>query len=294
MKRMQVKLINIVDKETEENSDFIPSNGLSYLIELGERKILFDAGESGKTLLHNMKLLEIAPNSLDLLILSHGHWDHSFGINALLKARTSREKLKLIAHPHAISKRKRRFPEDLIWLIKYRIYNFGFPRIGKSRKEQLVFELTTKPHEISPFLFTSGEISERKEIDSATKHIIRKEKNKYVEDSILDDLSLILNTKEGITIICGCGHAGILNICLRAKEIFPNKEIKSIIGGTHLVALNEDELNVVATKLETEYNKPHLYFSHCTGKKAIQYLTKRFGKEIVHPFKVGDVLTFEC
>jgi len=174
------------------------------------------------------------------------------------------------------------------------MYNFGFPRIPKSKKEKLVFELTNEPYEISPFLVTTGEISERKEIDSAIKFLKRKEDKKYVEDSILDDLSLILNTKEGIAVICGCGHAGVLNICARAKEIFPDKDIKTIIGGTHLVALNENELNIVASKLETEYNKPELYFSHCTGKKAIQYLTKRFGKEIVHSFRVGDVLTFEC
>ena len=90
------------------------------------------------------------------------------------------------------------------------------------------------------------------------------------------------------------GHSGILNICSRAKEIFPNKEIKTIIGGTHLVILDESKLEYVASKLETEYGKPELYLSHCTGKKAIQFLTKRFGKEIVHPFKVGDVLDFEC
>jgi metal-dependent hydrolase (beta-lactamase superfamily II) len=52
-------------------------------------------------------------------------------------------------------------------------------------------------------------------------------------------------------------------------------------------------LDYVADKLEKEYNKPSLYFSHCTGKRAIKYLAKRFGEEIVKAFRVGDILTFE-
>ena len=58
--------------------------------------------------------------------------------------------------------------------------------------------------------------------------------------------------------------------------------------------MGEKELEYVANKLENEYGKPELYFSHCTGTKAIKFMTKYFGKEIVQPFKVGDTLTFEC
>ncbi len=291
---MQVQLINVVDKEAEEDSDFIPSDGLAYVIEFEGRRILFDSGDKGTILMHNMNLLNIDPNTLEFLVLSHSHYDHTFGIEALLDARKEVETLRIIAHPHAFQRRKAKFPLILKALLKYRMYNFGFPKLPKSKRKRLVFEPTTKPFEITPYLKTTGEIAERKEIACTIDDLKRKEGRRYVKDDLLDDLSLILKTKEGIVVICGCGHSGVLNICERAKELFPNQEIKTIIGGTHLVALTEEkDLEYVAKKLEEEYNKPLLYFSHCTGKRAIKYMTNYFGKEIVRPFKIGDILTFE-
>ena len=92
---MQVKLTNIVDNTADNDSEFIPSSGLSYLIELGGKTVLFDAGDQGHILVHNMNLLNIDPNSIDLLVLSHGHWDHTFGLKALMGIKRNLEKLKI-------------------------------------------------------------------------------------------------------------------------------------------------------------------------------------------------------
>ncbi len=292
---MQVKLTNIVDNTVKINSDFIPTDGLSYLLELDGRKILFDVGDQGFVLIHHMNLLNIKPDDIEFLILSHGHWDHTHGLEALLDQRTITEKLRIVAHPHAFRKRKvSNLFIGFLAFIKYRRYNFGFPKLPKFLQEKYILEPKTDPYEITPYLKTTGEISDRKEKDSHTDKLKLKEGRKYVKDIQLDDLSLVLKTKEGIVIIFGCGHAGILNVCARAKEFHPDSEIKLIVGGTHLVALTEEsELEHVAKKLEEEYNKPELYFSHCTGKKAIDFFTKRFGKEIVKPFMVGDILIFD-
>jgi len=293
---MQVKLTNIVDNETIKNSDLIPSSGLSYLFEADNRKILFDTGDHGIILLNNMHSLDIDPKSIDSVILSHGHWDHTFGIKALMVAREEAPVLNIISHPNAIKKRRiAKFPLRILALLTRRWYNLGFPKLTDEIKEKLNFILVTEPHEISPFLTTIGEISEWKEKPSKIDKLTIKLDRKYVKDDLLDDLSLILKTKEGIVLVLGCGHAGVLNICARAKELFPNQKILKIIGGTHLVALEEEkELEYVAKKLESDYDKPMLYFSHCTGKKAIKFMTSYFGEEIVQSFRVGDTLTFEC
>ena len=293
---MEVTLLNVVDNTVLINSDFIPSNGLSYLIEIDGRKILFDVGDNGNILIHHMILLNIDPSDIDLLILSHGHWDHTYGLRALLNHRETNEKLRIIAHPHAY--RKRRVAKTsliLPALLKFKMYNYGFPKLPKKLQDMIILESTTEPYEITAFLKTTGEISDRKEITSTSDKLKMKEGRRYVEDFQLDDLSLILKTKEGIVLILGCGHSGVLNICATAKEFYPTDEIKSIIGGTHLVALKEEaDLEYVAKTLEEKYDKPTLYFSHCTGKIALKFFEKRFGKEIVKPFKVGDKLTFEC
>ena len=103
---MQVKLTNVCDIETDGTEGFIPSNGLSFLIETEDKKILFDTGEKGSILINNMRLLNIDPNSIDLLVLSHGHYDHTFGIEALVTARTEKSELVILGHPHAFAKRR--------------------------------------------------------------------------------------------------------------------------------------------------------------------------------------------
>ncbi len=293
---MQVKLTNICDIETDGREGLIPSNGLSFLIETEDKKILFDTGEKGSILINNMRLLNIEPNSIDLLVLSHGHWDHTFGIEALITARTEKSELVIVGHPHAFAKRRvGKLPLRIGAFFKYKWINFGFPKLPEEVKEKLTYKPITEPYELTPVLKTIGEISEWKEKSSKIDMLTIKLGNKYVKDELLDDLSLVLKTKKGVVVILGCGHAGVLNICARAKEIYPDDEIIAIIGGTHLVALKTDEeLDYVADKLEKEYNKPSLYFSHCTGKRAIKYLAKRFGEEIVKSFRVGNQLIFEC
>ncbi|MHA1217155.1 MAG: MBL fold metallo-hydrolase [Candidatus Heimdallarchaeaceae archaeon] len=293
---MQVKLTNIVDKYVMEDKDFISSDGLSYLIEFDNRKILLDTGDQGIILRNNMHILDIDPESIDTLVLSHGHYDHTFGIEALVEAREKVPPLETIGHPHAF--KKRRVAKLILRILaysKYRMFNFGFPKLSSEMQDRIIIKPVVEPYELAPFLTTTGEISEWKEKSSKNKTLAIKIDKKYVEDDLLDDLSLVLKTKEGIVLILGCGHAGVLNICARAKEIYPQEDIKMIIGGTHLVALKEEkDLEYVAKKLEEVYKKPLLYFSHCTGEKAIKYLTDYFGKEIVKAFKVGESLSFEC
>lgn len=293
---MEVKLTNIVDTYVRPDRDFISSDGLCYLIDIDDKKILFDTGDQGIILLNNMQILEIDPKSIDMVVFSHGHWDHTFGIKALMQSRGDAPPLKLMGHPNVFTRRRIKNPLlRLLAYLKYRWYNLGFPRLPKEIMDKLVITKIVDPYEITPILTTIGEINEWKEKPSKIDKLSIELDGKFVEDDLLDDLSLVLKTKKGIVLILGCGHAGVLNICARAKEIHPDREIEMIIGGTHLVALTkEEELEYVAKQLETKYNKPQLLFSHCTGQKAIDFMKNYFGKEIVKAFKVGDTLTFDC
>ncbi|MHA1953987.1 MAG: MBL fold metallo-hydrolase, partial [Candidatus Heimdallarchaeaceae archaeon] len=184
---MQVTLTNIVDNTVLIDSDYIPTSGLSYFLELEEKKILFDAGDNGNVLIHHMKLLEIDPNEIELLILSHGHWDHTHGLRALMYQRDTKEKLKIVAHPHSFRKRRvANFLLILPALIKYRMYNYGFPRLPKELQEMLILEPTVEPYEVTPFLKTTGEISDRKEKASTVDKLKIREGRRFIKDSQLD------------------------------------------------------------------------------------------------------------
>ncbi|MHA1199734.1 MAG: MBL fold metallo-hydrolase [Candidatus Heimdallarchaeaceae archaeon] len=293
---MQVKLTNIVDKYVRPDREFISSDGLSYLIEIDGKNILFDTGDQGIILLNNMYLLEIDSKTIDMVVFSHGHWDHTFGIEDLMNDRGDAPTLKLVGHPNAFKRRRVKKPIlRILAYLKYRWYNLGFPKLSEEIMSKLDFVEVVKPYEIASNLTTIGEINEWKEKHSKIDKLTIEIDGKFIKDELLDDLSLVLKTKGGMVLILGCGHAGVLNICARAKEIHPDRKIEKIVGGTHLVALTEEkDLEYVAQQLEQKYDKPQLYFSHCTGRKAIDYMKEHFGEDIVKSFKVGDILEFEC
>jgi len=111
-------------------------------------------------------------------------------------------------------------------------------------------------------------------------------------DPVIDDLSLTLQTRDGLVLITGCCHAGLLNTCAKATKLFNNK-IKAILGGTHMLEYSEEDIQHVGEVLEKVYGTPELYLNHCTGKKAIERLRNRFGSEIVRDCHVGTEIVFK-
>ena len=298
---MNIFIKNVYNNTALDGKHLKAGYGQSLYIESEEHKILYDVGFKGKDFVHNMRKLNINPNDIDFLILSHGHFDHTFGLEAFLKERGSEKKVNIIAHPDAIEEKKVLFPLSLLFALKFKTTKLGFPSLSKEQKEMMDFIYVKEPYEITPFLDTLGEIRERPEKDGTMKLLAHKEENKWVKDPIYDDLSLVLKTKEGLVLICGCCHAGLLNTLEHMKKML-DKPIKSIIGGTHMVRFSEEEVNYVADVLEREYGLPDLYLNHCTDNMPIplikktpvtKILKKRFGEEKVKTCEVGTKLQFE-
>ena len=118
---------------------------------------------------------------------------------------------------------------------------------------------------------------------------------------MLDDQSLVLDTTEGLVLITGCCHAGLLNTMEHVQKMI-NKPFKAIIGGTHMVRFSKEEVEQVADVLEKEYGLPDLYLNHCTDNLPIplikktpvtKILKKRFGENKVKTCSVGTEFIFE-
>lgn len=110
---------------------------------------------------------------------------------------------------------------------------------------------------------------------------------------MLDDLSLVLKTKKGLVLICGCCHAGLLNVLNLVSINHKDEKIHAILGGTHMIAFTRNEVIHVEDILESRYGKPQLYLNHCTGNHIIDQLKARFGENIVKPCHVGTQLSFD-
>jgi 7,8-dihydropterin-6-yl-methyl-4-(beta-D-ribofuranosyl)aminobenzene 5'-phosphate synthase len=291
---MKAQILNLYSNEKEMDSGLKNDHGQSFLISIGEEKILFDFGQKGPILLHNMAELLISPDAVTTLVVSHGHMDHTGGLPYFLEKRTKKETLPLFAHPN--------FREEKIAKILFMKKPLGCPSLSQEQEKKLNFQLSKQSQQIAPFLKTTEEISERSEKDGVEPQALHWEHGQLVVDPVLDDLSLVLSTREGEVVIAGCAHSGILNICNYIKKTM-GKKIKAIIGGTHMVRHTYQEVMHVADQLENVYGGPDLYLNHCTDKlpipfikktKAIDILKERFGKDKVKNCYVGTKITFEC
>lgn len=291
---MRVEILNLYSNEKEKGTKVKNDHGQSFLISIGDERILFDVGFKGNLLLYNMAELNISPDDITKLVLSHGHKDHTGGLPKFLDKRRNKEKLSIFAHPNV--------REQRIVKLSFLKMKLGFPELTQEQESKLNFQFSKQAQEIAPHLKTTGEIIERDEKNGLDSNVMHWEQGKLVIDSVLDDLSLVLSTKEGEVIIAGCAHSGILNICNYVKKSTKRK-IKAIIGGTHMVRYTLQEVIHTANQFKNKYDCPDLYLNHCTDKlpipfvkktKAIDILKKQFGEEKVKNMYVGTKLTFEC
>ena len=287
---LTVKITNVYNDIVPEGSEFIADHGVAFYIETSEKTVLFDTGAKGNILLHNMKKLNLNPNAIDIIVLSHGHWDHSGGIIGLLQARTHNDPVTVIAHPtihelKGIVRTKDNKKENVL---------YEFPKIPKTIRHRIIFNYTKEPVQLTKELATLGEIKNRPFKDGTEPRLIHEVDGKVENDPMMDDLSLILRTNDGLVLICGCCHAGLLNTLSQVHSLYPNTKIHTIIGGTHMLRFNLEEVDLVAENLKNKYGSPKLYLNHCTGINTTDHLLTHFNNNIVNSCLVGKAFTFDC
>lgn len=283
---LEVRIVNVYNNVALLDRNLKGGHGSSYNIRINGREILFDVGWKGRLLMHNIRALGIDVDEIERLVLSHGHRDHTDGLASFLKARTNNTRLPITVHPDALELKTAKR-----WIFRIRL---GMPKLGPKLVQKVEFQLTKNPEEILPNLFSTGEIpiAERLEKPGIVSSAFHEVDGKRVWDPVADDLSLVLRTKNGLVIVAGCCHAGLLNTCTKATRLFGRK-IHAVIGGTHMIEYSKEDIDHVGDVLEETYGIPLLYLNHCTGTKAIDQLRSRFGPNVVRDCFVGAELTFE-
>jgi 7,8-dihydropterin-6-yl-methyl-4-(beta-D-ribofuranosyl)aminobenzene 5'-phosphate synthase len=293
---MEIKITNIYTNEQSESKRLKNDHGQAFIVTIADDNILIDTGTHGSILLHNMKELGISPNSITKILLTHGHYDHCGGLPKLLDAVHLERPIPVYAHPNITEKK--------IFKLERIKKDIGFPQLSKDQKNKIDLKLTNKPVEFFKRITSTGEISNRPHRDGKEPNAMHKIEDGSLEaDPVLDDQSLVINTKEGVVVLTGCCHAGLLNTLKQIKKKHDNP-IKAVIGGTHMVRFRKEEVDQVADILEKEYETPNLYLNHCTDNlpkilsfipqtKATKILQNRLGEEKVKLCPVGTELTFE-
>jgi 7,8-dihydropterin-6-yl-methyl-4-(beta-D-ribofuranosyl)aminobenzene 5'-phosphate synthase len=273
------KITCVVDNAVQPSSRLQGEHGLAFLIEIESGRVLFDTGQSGAVLLHNLDVLEIEPESIDALAISHAHYDHTGGLPALL-GRTH-PGLPLHANPDLFRERFSRRGDEF--------KSVGLPLAQETLRAQTALHLSAEPQQILTGIWTTGEIASRPEpMGSSPHHMIRKG-DSLIPDPYQDDMALVVEVASGLLLLCGCCHAGLLNTLSHVKRTF-ERPIVAIAGGTHLTSASSDHLQHVGQTLLETASLQRVYLNHCSGNVAFHSLLLVLGPDVVHPCPAGTRL----
>jgi 7,8-dihydropterin-6-yl-methyl-4-(beta-D-ribofuranosyl)aminobenzene 5'-phosphate synthase len=244
--------------------------GYSALVEVDGHKILYDTGLSADLVLRNAKALKIDLSDVEDVVLSHNHYDHVGGLMSL------RRELSKI-NPRAMSRvHVGRGIFEPRWSESGEDHN-GLRLI---RAEYLatggVFVVHDKPTELFPGVWLTGPVPRTNNEKNWTPGLSLDTPQGRREDNVPEDSALLFNTGQGMIILTGCAHAGIVNITEYARIILGSKPIVAMVGGLHLFSATDQTLAWTGAKLKS-YGVLSLLAGHCTGIEATFRLRESMG-----------------
>ncbi len=285
---MKAVITTIYDRKTNPWYGRHFCRGLSLHIKLGSQQMLMDFGMIGPILVNNMKLLKINPDKITKGLVSHGHADHIWGLKSFLNHRNSTKKLPLYLHETALEP-KRAFCKSI------RLWNAGYAKLNETQGKKIKFIFNKEPTKITSLISTTGEIplSERKAPQCISKHFMRYSKGQWIFDHVLDDQSFVLKTLNGLVILTGDCHSGIVNVVDKVKELY-NDDIVAIVGSLHLMEIPKEKLKNIVDLLKNRLEQTEFYLNHTISKLAWETLRKQFGEDRIIHFRMGKNIIFDC
>ena len=264
----------------------IAEHGFSMLVTVHKgastRRVLFDAGTSPDGVVENMRRLDVDPGSIEAIVCSHGHFDHTAGIEGLIRT-LGRANMPVLIHPHFWRQRRVLLPgiepREIPSVSKRALADAGFTVVEQAQPSFL----------LDGSVLITGEVPRVTGYEPGFPPQQAWLGDRWEPDPlVLDDQGLVINVRDkGLIVLTGCGHAGIVNICRYARRLTGDQPLYAAMGGFHLNGpFFEPLIPRVLDDLHA-MNPQVLVPAHCTGWRAQHAMSRRFGEAFI-PNTVGS------
>jgi 7,8-dihydropterin-6-yl-methyl-4-(beta-D-ribofuranosyl)aminobenzene 5'-phosphate synthase len=285
----ELRITVMAEDSVQYESPLLGQHGIALLLEArsaeGRHMFLVDVGQNSSALRHNMLALGVQFSALDAIILTHCHYDHTQGTSDVLRW-VGKQGVPVVAHPSS-------FRPHFVTAPCLRHVGM-MPSDSRSKIEEAggLLLLTRDPLQLMPGLSTTGEVRRQTDFEEVGIPLKTVVEERVVGDTMLDDISVVACVRDqGLVIITGCSHAGIVNIVKHSIELFEEKRICGIIGGFHLLNASDERIQKTVDALSRHNPNPQwISAGHCTGFKAQVALFLKFGERF-RPLQTGMTFT---
>ena len=256
--------ITVLVENTAGGRGLLAEHGLSFWLEFGNRKILFDTGQGG-VLEGNARRLNIPLDHVDAIALSHGHYDHTGGLGGVLG---SAPQVPVYAHPAAFRAKYARNADGSARYIGVQ------ELVTQAIHGQAVVRSVEGPTEIGGGLHLTGPVPRTTAFEDTGGAFFMDPECREPDD-LLDDQAAFLETSAGMVVILGCAHSGVINTLRYVRKLTGNCTIHTVMGGMHLLHANPERMDRTVAELR-HLNVQRLLPCHCTGFPAMARLWHEF------------------
>ena len=259
-------MLCVYDEGALEGTPLTGARGFSILIEADGERTLFDTGLRGRYLIHNLDHLGVDTNTVDRVVISHGHRAHVGGLEAFLEKREDMVEVIVTSDIEEAV---------LVKSLKTTMKRTGMPKLSDDALAKAVFKEISEWTQISDCLFITGSPKYK---DGANR-------------TAPAENSLVLMTRNGPVLVCGCCHHGLGRTMSYVVER-TGKKVHAVVGGVHMTGLNKKEVYEVARIIKEDHSMPELYLNHCSGQTQIMHIREKLGLKAVNEFYAGAEIRF--
>lgn len=273
-------------------------NGISLLVKAHRGQhtttVLFDLGLTGTVLEHNLRVLGQDPATIDHVVISHGHPDHFGGIQQLLGLVD--RPLPVMTHPDAFLPRYAVMGDGRT----SGFYNQSFDEAGLERSGGRSV-LAREPVDLGWGVRTTGEIPREVTFEGPVAPSAPGAPGLYQVgsdgtfglDEVWDEQGLVIDVRdEGLVVLTGCAHAGVVNTVRRAKKLYGDRPVRAVMGGFHLGFPTTPHENVAHTAAAfEELDVRTVVPMHCSGLRTHAHFHEALAHRYVQP-AVGTTFRF--